>query len=452
MPDQPVQVTATLTTATPAAPTFDQILVAGAHTVTVGQRVATTTSLQDAVDQGFTAVAAPAINRALVVAYSQNPAPEKIKVGRRDLPPTQSLNVLPTGPQGDPFDWTFTINASTISYIEQSADTVALIIDGLILSIIASGEPVTATNNVTDFDIDADNAGEIARYVFPLDVLDVVDATPDPGVATDLAAIEAEDSDWYFLVLDSQSEAEVLAAAAFTEPRIKLLASDAYESGVIDAVDTGDVASQLVTLARDRTFLAWTDGRISDYYVIGWTASVIAQFDPGRATWAYKGTRAVEQYDRLNGTEITTLESPSKEVNWFGAFGSNLDFIWQRGRVSGGPKEWIDNVRAIDFIVAGLRNELENQLLIVGKNPFTRAGISPFRTRALDFLTSLTAQPTDPQSGPVLALEPAPTVTFPDPLEIASGDRAERRLPGGVATARLAGAVHEIDLIVRLSV
>lgn len=423
--------------AVPSQQGFGTILFAAFHTVTVGPRVSTVTSIQDAEDQGFTAAAAPAISRALTVAFSQNPRPPLIKIGRRELAYTQTLTLDVLAAQGEDFVWEVVIRGVTFSFTEGAAETPTTIATGLRAAINGGSLAITASGATVQIILTADTAGDLFAIKADPDLFDIVDTTADPGLATDLAAIENEDSDWYLLAIDSQSEAEVLAAAEWVETRVKLLAADAYESGVIDALDTGDVASQLQTLSRLRTYLSWTDGRAGDYYALGWAAFVLSSFDPGRSTWAFKPTAGVEAY-LLNGTQVATLES--KEVNWRGELAGVQ--VWQPGRVSGA--EWIDVVRTDDFIAVRERELIEAQLIQRPKISYTAADFAALEGILLNFLVGLTIPAGG--GGPVLAPDPIPTVSFPDPVNVPDADRGNRVLRDVVTTARRAGAVQDVEV------
>src|SRR5690606_6574690 len=116
--DDVVNVTISLATVLPSRQGFGTILLAANHDI-VGPRVRTVTRMSDAEDQGFTAAAYPAIHAALTVAFSQNPRPRRIKVGRRDLHTTQSWVLTPAAAQGTGYVWTITIDGTDVTYTEE---------------------------------------------------------------------------------------------------------------------------------------------------------------------------------------------------------------------------------------------------------------------------------------------------------------------------------------------
>lgn len=73
--------------------------------------------------------------------------------------------------------------------------------------------PMTASNDTTHVTLTAP-AGLIVGVEVTAGDLLVEDRTSNPGLAADLTAIRAEDDDFYALLLDSNSSAEILALAA----------------------------------------------------------------------------------------------------------------------------------------------------------------------------------------------------------------------------------------------
>lgn len=117
----------------PSREGFGTLLVLGYHTHSL-DRVASYTKASDA-DEDYSAV--HFIRQAVGAAFAQSPRPGTVKVGRRGGVPTQTLRVIPINTTAT-FEYVLTIGDTEITYDVASADTVALIIDGLIAAIAAS--------------------------------------------------------------------------------------------------------------------------------------------------------------------------------------------------------------------------------------------------------------------------------------------------------------------------
>ena len=201
---------------------FGRPMLAAYHSV-FGERARLYSNLRGLTDDGF-ATSDPVYLMAQKL-LSASPKVKDFYVGRRALPMSQSINLTPTDvTEGLVYTVTVTGPGATtgesFTYTCGAAETVAGITAGLVTAMGAATGNWTPTDNTTDLDIDADNAGEL--FNVQVDAwMDLKDNTTDPGIATDLAAIATYKDDWYCLALDSCSEAEANAAAAWLRPKRK---------------------------------------------------------------------------------------------------------------------------------------------------------------------------------------------------------------------------------------
>jgi len=79
----------------------------------------------------------------------------------------------------------------------------------------------------------------------------------DSDVADTLAKITDEDADWYCLIIEDRTKAEILAAAVYIETVSKIFLASSEEADVIDAASTTDVAYTLKNLGYNRTAYMW---------------------------------------------------------------------------------------------------------------------------------------------------------------------------------------------------
>lgn len=279
-------------------------------------------------------------------------------------------------------------------------------------------------------------AGALFSYTIDSLGLELRDMTLDPGIVADLAAVIAADDDWYGLVIDSNSEAEILAVAADIEARRKVFAAHTADTRVKVAAETGDVGSDLEASAYARTFLAWNNDTLS-YIGAAWLGKILP-LDPGSATWAFK-TLAGSTVDALTETEISALDG--KTVNHYTQIaGIN---VTRYGKMSGG--EFIDITHGIDWLTARLKERIFAVIANNAKLPYTDASVDMIKAQ-------IYAQLQQGVDRNFLAGTPAPLVTAPKVADVSALDKLARLLPDVEFSATLAGAIHKVDISGTLSV
>ncbi|KKN75986.1 hypothetical protein LCGC14_0375430 [marine sediment metagenome] len=428
--DTIVQINITAQSTSPSRAGFGTPLAAGFHTV-FANRVRAYASGAEMVTDGF--LATDPLVRLVNKVFSQNPKVTSIKIGRRASAPIQKLNFIPTDiTVGLDYTMAFTRmdgTTETATYKVVTADTVALIIDGLITAIgaLSGGLDMTPTDNVTDFDLLADVAGDLFNVVVNKK-MDIKDTTVDPGLAADLAAIRAEDADWFGLLLDSNSEAECLAAAVFAEPLEVMFGCNSYDTEILDAVVVDDLFSDLKAAGHARTFPIWS-GSVLSYAAAAWMGDRFPA-DPGTSTWAFKQLASVT-VDTLSSAQQAAVEG--KNGNHYNTVaGVNITFD---GKVSAG--EFIDIVRFISFLRARLQENVFALLVNLPKVPFTDPSVDLFKGEI-----GATIRRNEPD-----AIVPGTTVvTAPLVADISSTNRINRLLPDVKFDSQLAGAIHALKI------
>jgi hypothetical protein len=428
-----VNVSITANTKTPTRQGFGTPLIAGYHTA-YADRVREYSSYA-----ALTAdhAATTPIARCAAKIFGQNPAPKKVKVGRRALAMTQRWRLTPTSTTvGLVYTMTFKTAAnveSVVTYTVAMSDTVALIIDGLITAIGAASPAVamTPTDNTTNFDLVA-----AAGVLFDVTVnaeLSIKDTTTDPGIATDLAAILVADPDWYGLCLDSNSELEGLAAASWTETNKKLLVVNSYDTE-ITAATAGNFFLDLESAAYARTVPIWS-GSILSYAGAAWLGKMLP-YTPGDATWKFK-TLAGVTVDVLTDTQQTNIKNA--RGNWYVEVGGiNMT---QEGWTSSG--EFADVTQLIDYLTARIRENVFALFPNSAKLPYTDGSVSMIKG-----VISATIKEREPKG----IVPNTTTVTAPLVADVSAVDRAARLLPDVEFQATLAGAIHATEIAGVLSV
>lgn len=429
-----VSVTITATSTTPSRAGFGTPLIAAYFPTSVwADRVRSYSSIAAMVADGFAAT--DPVVRAATAMFAQDPSPETVKIGRRANAFSQALNITPTNTD-EGFVYTFSVvspdgTVTAISTTNGAAETPATI-SAAWAPLFTAIAGLTATDNVGDVDLDADNAGEL----FDIQIaaasrsgVDIIDSTPDPGLAADIAAIRAADPDWYGLALDSNSKAEIAVAAASAEALTVIFAANSADAEVLD--DTaGNIAETLEAAAYARTALLWS-GNILSYAGAAWLGKLLPT-DPGSATWALK-TLAGVTVNNLTDTEIANVES--NNANHYVSVASVN--ITRQGTTADG--DFIDIQRTIDALEARIQEDVFGLLVNLPKLPYTDASVSTVKSTIRGAIRAFQ------DDG---ALDPAvePTVTAPAVADIAAADRAARLLPDVEFTAQLAGAIHKVTI------
>lgn len=298
--------------------------------------------------------------------------------------------------------------------------------------------PVTADGTSTTKVVCTSAAGELHSYKVTTSNagvlnLSIKDATTDPGIATDLTAILDADADWYALLLDSQSYAEVATAstgaAAWVESNKKLMVVQTADAGCLSGSIITDVMYVLKSAGYARTATIYAPGLYVEWHAAAWEGECLP-LDPGSETWAHKGLAGVSVYS-LTDTQRAALDA--KNGNYYiSAGGLSLTYA---GKTASG--EWIDVTRFVDWLQARMRERLVAMLANNAKVPFTDTGIARV-------VAEVRAQL---QQGVVVGGLAEPfTVSAPRASEVSSANRTARNLPDVTFSAPLAGAIHKIEI------
>jgi len=266
-------------------------------------------------------------------------------------------------------------------------------------------------------------------------VIQLTDATTDPGIATDLAAIQGFDSNWYCLLLDSNSAAEITSAAAYAEsngPMLFLYNNTDYAD--VQTSVTTDIFSTQKALSHARSAGLYSGAQLLSFSAAAWAGRVLPTV-PGSENWAFK-TLANVIVDTLSTNEQHAVENKNASI-YVTLAGLNLTLF---GHQPGG--EWIDITRGTD----ALTNQIQIAILALLANnlkvPYTDSGVGMIKGSILGVLTQFV---TGNFKG-FLAQNPAPTVTAPTVAAQGSLNRIARNMPNVNFTAQLAGAVNQLTI------
>ena len=410
---------------------FGVPLIADYHT-RFAERIRYYTSLSGMLADGFTVN--DAAYKAAGAVLAQVPNVAKFAIGRRANPPDQQC------------DLTFTVANSTLyqvdvigpggvtgtaSFTSDASATLAEIHAGMISAINTLAAGVTATDQTTFVRVKAASAGQwFSVTVRDATKISAAQTHADPGITADLAAIALEPgADFYGVTLTTQGAAEIAAAAVWVEANNRLGIFGSQDTAIIGS-GSGDVASTVKTANQFRSIVAYHP-KPAAFIGAAWLGSTLA-LDPGSVTFKFRKLSGVD-LTVLTETNLTNLRN--KNAGWFTDYGGIG--ITSEGTTAAG--EFADVIRDRDYLQSRIQTDVFTVLTSNNKVPFTDAGISQveaaIRGRLLDAVAV-----------GILANDPAPTVIVPLATAVAPADRAIRKLKPITFTARLAGAIHAVDI------
>jgi hypothetical protein len=252
------------------------------------------------------------------------------------------------------------------------------------------------------------------------------------------AACRADNPNWYVMADVSHTQADILPLAAWAEGNQRLFTAMTADPKTLTS-ETSGVAHDLVTGRFFRTPLYFHPNL--DQWPEVAAASQALRTDPGGETWANMELRAVQA---VSLTETQYGFAKAKNVNTFEPF-RNLA-ITQGGKVAGG--EWLDVIRFRDWTCEEVRTRNFN-VLVNNRIPYTDEGISVFvqaTTGALDLGVRRKGIAPPEALLSERRVVPSYVVTAPRSTEVSISDKAARVLNDLRFTARLAGAIHAVNI------
>lgn len=369
--------------------------------------------------------------------FAQPTRPPQVAVGRLALLPTQRFAVTPTALNTTVYSGT--LNGLPWTFTSDGTATVTEIIAGMKAAIDALAQAVTTSDQTTFLRVLANVPG--AFHNLTIDdrtgaKLALAQDHADPGVATDLAAINLENPAWYCLLNPFNSSAMLKAASDWVESNEKLFVAQTIDTPVANLTSGADTTSvAYLARANARTALIYNHDN-ANFADAGWAGAVLP-LDPGSETWAYKSLSGVTS-TALSTTQRNNLIA--KHTNFYELIaGLNLT---NNGKVL--ANEWIDVVRFRDWLKTNLQIDILEALANNSKLPFTDAGISVIAGVIKGRLKAGVAV-----GG--LAESPAPRVTVPAASAVSTSDKNARSLTGVKFDAILAGAIQLVTITGTLS-
>ena len=296
-----------------------------------------------------------------------------------------------------------------------------------------------AAGDAVEFNAEAATKGRL-WYYHDLTYLLYTDVTVDPGIAADLTAIRTYGSDdFYGIVLDSESAAEVTALAGAVEAMTKIFGFTTRDSDAPTVAGT-DILTTLAALNYDRTFGLATDGSLATYPAAAWMGLKLGD-QPGFTNWAFANTAAGIVADDWTAAEKTNIRE-TKSANYY-ITEAEIDHFYS-GQVSSG--EWIDIIMLTDWTVARIREAVFGTLIVAKKVPYTAQGAEMIKG---DCYSVVRQQMRDDDSGGFV--KGSELFTYPAISTISIANKADRHLPDCTLYVQFTNAINTVGLALTLS-
>ena len=424
-------------------PNFSTMMIVASHDLW-DDAVREFNSLTELVDAGVPL--GHAIYKAATAWLSPSPNSAPFKVGKRSNQVAQEVKLTPTAADSRKYTVEVTEQDGTLQTIEFTSDataTVAEICTGIVAAAVAASlTDITFTDDTTHVTITNDTDGEyfaVRAYTdAPSDETAPLwtrnEETADAGIAADLTAILGADPDFYYFVpADVQDHAGLVAAAAWATSNKRMMLATSPDEDILGS-GSSDVASTIK--ATTNYYAVLTHSRRPYEYPTGSVTSYMGTIDPGKGSWYFK-TVSGPTGQRYTSTQKSN--ATGKNCNIYAVIAGANRFI--DGKTLGG--RFIDLQVGIDWFKAEAQTELATLLSAADKIPFTEAGFAQIEA-ALSAVCGRGERQSFIDSGW--------TVTMPDLDDVSDADKTARTLTGIMISARVAGAIHTLNVSVYLGV
>ena len=239
---------------------------------------------------------------------------------------------------------------------------------------------------------------------------------------------------------DFRTQTDIEAAMAWVEANEKLLGFEYTNINACPVQNFSYYRTFGIFSGLADGYAADSQPKVNEFTALAWMAKCFG-YDPGSETWHLKSLSTIVP-SALSTANKQTLEDNS--INSFLRYaGSNVTL---NGKTLAG--EWIDVIRFRDWLKNEMQVNVFNVLKVNRKVPYTDEGIALVQG-AME--TTLTAGQTVGGIAPTQYDEdgneiPGFTVTVPRSSDLTDVQRKSRRLTGCKYTARLAGAIHVVEI------
>ena len=358
-----------------------------------------------------------------------SPRPATLRVGRRAIANVPDLiltgNLPTTVVVGD----IYTVTVDGVAFSRTAGSTVGATEAAALATLVDAVTGLAAANTTVDVSIAGDTAGTVFDIEFSKNFASVDDTTVDASVATELAAILADNSEWYGFILASHSTLENVAAAAWAETNKRQFFPVSQDTDILS--DTGGNMLETLEAAAYHYTAAMFSRRPGDFPGGAWMASRYP-LNPGSESWKFVGLSGIT-VDDLTASDISNIRT--NKGNYYVQDGGQG--MMSEGWASSG--RFVDITRFKDWLQARISESVFGVMINAAANPgkisFTDAGINQI-VSAVDSVLQTAIR----LGG--LAADPKPLVTAPLAADVSAANKANRHLPDIDFSGTLAGGIH----------
>lgn len=437
-----------LDTATVSRQGFGTILFVGQHNY-FSERIKAYTSTLSMAEDGIPTTSN--IYIAAQGAFSQNPSPTSIKIGRQE----STTALLLTNFVASTSSHTVTITANGIaeSTVIVPANTteeltltdVKTAVDAIFSTVITAtvvGTGPTATLTLAQVVAGTDwfTIKTLVNYS--------ESSTSAELAATAIAAISSEDDAWYYFTAEDKTNAFVLAAAADIEAKLKVYRTSTFEAADLTSTPTGTIAD-LNTANYFRSSAFFHHEAATKFPEVAALAE-IAPYVTGSVTYGNRIVAAVSPSQNLAGKDLTTTEQINlKKVNgdFFARVGNSTSdpVVTVVGKMASG--EWIDNIVGRDNLQVDIEADFTNLLIRqkASKIAFNNKGANQLRSVLQTVLSNYTV------NGTHNFIEDDFVILIPDQVNFNPADKGTRTFKQITFKATLTNAIHMVEITGTLS-
>ena len=431
--DNIVTVSVTTTSSVVSRAGFGVALILGSNAAgnyDAGEYVRSYTSTADMLTDGFLVTDAEYL--AAVAYFSQDNKPTQVKIGVSN-PVATVKEVTYTG----------TLTAGSVSavvngttYTEAFASDQATTMAALATAIQADTYVATATwtDGTQVLEITSTAGEDVSIGTLGLGTgfsaaAVTLGTQPTSTIATDMAAIVAQDQDFYGIYLAEASVADAYAAMAYAEQGRYLCGVSCWDAQALTATDATSLAYYANSQNYDNTFVVYNGNR---EHVAAAIMGDRFPTDPGSATWKFKDLSGITA-DPLSQTQANNLDGV--KCNYYTTFGSNS--IFAEGTVASG--EFVDIIRGIHWTESRIQENTLAALVANEKIPYTDVGFQIIANVVRAVLREGIAND-------LFVDDENLSVTVPKKADISAANITARNLPDVTFYATLAGAVHSVAI------
>ena len=358
----------------PTVTAFGNVMVASLTLDSSFTDTVRTYTSQEEVDADETALGATCY--ALVSSiFEQENTPAAVKVGKLTplVAEVNTLTITAVGTTGQ--EWIVSVLGEEVSYEVQGGDAVGDVASGLAtlinaisgVSAAAVGAALTITAATAGQPLDTLVTGVASNGTYTL-----TDATALVSVGTGLDAIEAADSNWFYLLLENRGAINIGVAAEWVQGKEKLFIAETVDAAVL-AGTSGNIAEVLQAEEYQNVGIVYHDDS-AEFPAAAWVGR-LAGYGPDStaAVWHNMPLTGITEVG-ATATQASTLNGLN--ANWFDDLRGNG--VMNPGKACDGT--YLDLVVLKYWLTADIRQKLANFLTRTSNRgervPYTNGGIA----------------------------------------------------------------------------